>query len=214
MRLNTVILTDDSYTSNVSDLFVTLKSATTSLLEEFCYQNSSVELTNQILLSDSIDKHTLSEKLSSFNFQPFICYWYGHGTDVSFRIDNEDVVTLTENHYAFSNALIYTFSCFNAKILADTLIENNLKAFVGYISEAKCPYGLDDLTTEIVMTFISSFLEGKTANEALEELKSAYESSIFNEELDPFQRGWLQENRDALIIKGNKELTINDILIS
>lgn len=213
MRLNTVILTDDSYTSNVSDLFVSLKSATTSLLEKHCLQNSCIELTNQTFLSDSIDKNTLSGKLSSVNSQPFICYWYGHGTETSFKIDNAEVVSLTENHYAFSNALIYTFSCHNAKVLADTLIENKLETFVGYVAEAKCPYGLDDLTTEIVMSFISSFLEGKTANEAVEDLKSAYESTIFNEELDPFQRGWFQENRDALAIKGNKGLTINDIVI-
>ena len=214
MRLNTVILADDSYSSDVSDLFVLLKDSTTSLLEEYCSQNSCVELKNQIFLSDSIDRRTLSSKLSSVNFQPFICYWYGHGTGTSFSIDNEEIVSLTENHYAFSNALIYTFSCHNAKVLADTLIENKLETFVGYTSEAKCPYGLDDLTTEIIMTFISSFLEGKTASEAVEELKSAYESTIFNEELDPFQRGWFQENRDALVIKGNKNLAINDVLIN
>lgn len=213
MKLNTVILADDSASCNIADLCVLLKERTVQQLEEFTLSNSCVDIEKYIYLSDSISKLNVSEKMSLINSDCSICFWYGHGKADSFCIENEPIITTTENHYVFSNALIYTFSCLNGGELADTLVANNVKAFVGYTNYANCPYGIDDVTSSIVMTFIKSFLSGKTVHESKEALSASYEDAIFNEDLEPFQRSQFQSNRDGLIVKGNGNLCIRDMLI-
>lgn len=97
--------------------------------------------------------------------------------------------------------------------MADAIIDNKAKAFVGYTDYANCPYGIDEVTTEIVMSFISAFLSGKTVNESKADLELSYDNAIYNEFLDAFQRQLFQTNRDNLVVKGDGSLVINDILM-
>lgn len=213
MKLNSVILADDSESCDIADFCVLLKNSTIQILEQHVCSDGNIELNNKVCLADSITKQNLSDELSLVNSDNFMCFWYGHGKTDSFYINNEPIITTTDNHYIFSNALIYTFSCLNGGELADVLIENNAKAFVGYTNYANCPYGLDDITSDIVMSFVNSFFNGKTVNEANADLLVAYERAIYNEELEPFQRARYQENRDNLIIKGDGNLCINDLVV-
>lgn len=213
MKLHSVILADDSESCDIAELFVMIKNSTIQLLEQYTVAHEDIVSENNTYLSDSITKLNLSEKMLLVNSKPFLCFWYGHGKADSFRIANEDVVTTTENYYVFSNALIYTFSCLNGKDLADAIMANKAKAFVGYTDYANCPYGIDDVTTEIVMSFISAFLSGKTVNESKADLELSYDNAIYNESLDAFQRQLFQTNRDNLVVKGDGSLVINDILV-
>ena len=213
MKLNSVILADDSESCDIAELFVMMKNSTIQLLEQYTVAHKDIVSVNNTYLSDSITKQNLSEKMSLVNSEPFLCFWYGHGKADSFRIADEDVVTTTENYYVFSNALIYTFSCLNGKDLADVIMANKAKAFVGYTDYANCPYGIDDVTTEIVMSFISAFLSGKTVNESKADLELSYDNAIYNESLDAFQRQLFQTNRDNLVVKGDGSLVINDIIV-
>ena len=213
MKLNSVILADNSESCDIAELFVMMKNSTLQLLEQYTVAHKDIVSVNNTYLSDSITKQNLSEKMSLVNSEPFLCFWYGHGKADSFRIADEDVVTTTENYYVFSNALIYTFSCLNGKDLADVIMAHNAKAFVGYTDYANCPYGIDDVTTEIVMSFISAFLSGKTANESKADLELSYDNAIYNESLDAFQRQLFQTNRDNLVVKGDGSLVINDIIV-
>lgn len=213
MKLHSVILADDSESCDIAELFVMIKNSTIQLLEQYTVAHEDIVSENNTYLSDSITKLNLSEKMLLVNSKSFLCFWYGHGKADSFRIANEDVVTTTENYYVFSNALIYTFSCLNGKDLADAIMANKAKAFVGYTDYANCPYGIDDVTTEIVMSFISAFLSGKTVNESKADLELSYDNAIYNESLDAFQRQLFQTNRDNLVVKGDGSLVINDILV-
>ena len=213
MKFNSVILADDSESCDIAELFVMMKNSTIQLLEQYTVAHEDIVSVNSTYLSDSITKQNLSEKMSLVNSEPFLCFLYGHGKADSFRIADEDVVTTTENYYVFSNALIYTFSCLNGNDLADAIMANNAKAFVGYTDYANCPYGIDDVTTEIVMSFISAFLSGKTVNESKADLELSYDNAIYNESLDAFQRQLFQTNRDNLVVKGDGSLVINDILV-
>ena len=213
MKLNSVILADDSESCDIAELFVMMKNSTIQLLEQYTVAHEDIVSVNNTYLSDSITKQNLSEKMSLVNSEPFLCFWYGHGKADGFRIADEDVVTTTENYYVFSNALIYTFSCLNGKDLADVIMANKAKAFVGYTDYANCPYGIDDITTEIVMSFISAFLSGKTVNESKADLELSYDNAIYNESLDVLQRQLFQTNRDNLVVKGDGSLVINDILV-
>ena len=213
MKLNAVILADDSELCDIANLLVMMKDSTTQILEQYATSHEDIDAENHIYLSDTVTKQNLSEKMSLVNSDSFMCFWYGHGMHDSFKIGNDNIVTTTENYYLFSNALIYTFSCLNGNNLADALVANKAKAFVGYTDFANCPYGIDDVTTEIVMSFIFSFLGGKTINEAKEDLEAAYNHAVYDESLDPFQRPLFQTNRDNLVVKGNGELKLCDLLI-
>ena len=213
MKLNSVILADDSESCDIAELFVMMKNSTIQLLEQYTVAHEDIVSVNNTYLSDSITKQNLSEKMSLVNSEPFLCFWYGHGKADSFRIADEDVVTTTENYYVLSNALIYTFSCLNGKDLADVIMANKAKAFVGYTDYANCPYGIDDVTNEIVMSFISAFLSGKTVNESKADLELSYDNAIYNESLDVLQRQLFQTNRDNLVVKGDGSLVINNILV-
>lgn len=213
MKLNSVILADDSESCDIAELFVMMKNSTIQLLEQYTVAHKDIVSVNNTYLSDSITKQNLSEKMSLVNSEPFLCFWYGHGKADSFRIADEDVVTTTENYYVFSNALIYTFSCLNGKDLADVIMANKAKAFVGYTDYANCPYGIDDVTTEIVMSFISAFLGGKTVSEAMTDLEEAYTRAIHDDSIEPFQRQLFQSNRDSLVVKGNGNICFRDMLI-
>ena len=213
MKLNAIVIADDA-AEDIGELCVLMKSSTIQLLEQFGQANDDIKINNTTYCCDGINKHNLSEKISLVNSKNFLCCWYGHGNDGSFNMNGENIVTTIENHYIFSNALIYTFSCLNGGSLADVLIENNTKVFVGYTSNANCPYGLDDETCDIAMSFVSSFLSGETVKDAVDDLKASYEEAIFNDELEPFQRFRLQENRDGITIKGDGTLTINDFLVA
>ncbi len=214
MRLNTVIIADDSAECDIRDLCIMLKDNTIQLLQQ--YQTAqAVDVNNAVLSSDAISKNNISEQLSQINNNHFLSFWFGHGEKDKFKIANDAIVTTTVNYYVFSNALIYTFSCFNGQELADVLIANKAIAFVGYDKEAQCPLGIDDITSEIAQTFIVSFMiEGKQVKEAVSDLKKAYDDAVYNEKIDAFRRGYFQTNRDALVLKGDGDLTINDFVIS
>lgn len=213
MTLNSIIIADDSAGCNIADLCVSLKDSTLQLLNQYAISHPGVGLNSRECLSAHVTKQNLSEHLCQINSNNFICFWYGHGQKQSFSIGGEDIVTTRENHYIFSNALIYTFSCHNGGGLADELIRNQTKVFVGYKGKAYCPDGINDITTAIVMSFLNSFFDGKTISEAMNDLKSAYEHSIYDDTLDPFQRSYFHENRDNLVVKGNDAITIEDLLI-
>ena len=213
MKLNSVIIADDSESCDIANLFVMMKDSTIQLLEQYATSHEDIDAKNYIFLSNTINKQSLSERMSLVNSDSFMCCWFGHGKIDSFRIGSEDLVTTTENYYVFSNALIYTFSCLNGKDLADVLVANNAKAFVGYSDYANCPYGIDDVTSEIVKSFISSFLSGKTVDESKADLELTYDNAIYDESLDPLQRHLFQNNRDNLIVKGNGSLKICDMII-
>ena len=209
MKLNSIILADDS--DNV--LFLMLKDATLQLLDIFARTQTHIDVVSNAYMSDNVSKCTLSEKLSVVNNDSFLCFWYGHGKEDSFKIGDEQIVSTTDNHYIFTNAMIYTFSCLNGGELADTLIANNTKAFVGYSDSAYCPCGIDDITCRVAMTFLSSLLGGKSISDSVEDLKAAYEDTMYEDGLDPLQAESFQRNRDNIVLKGNGTLTIKDFII-
>lgn len=211
MRLNSVVIADDS-ADDIGELCVMMKDATTRLLAGYA-SKEFVELYNTECLSDSISQTNLADKLSPINNTPFLCFWYGHGEDKAFLVNHEHIVTTTLNHYLFSNALVYTFSCLNGGKLADVLINNKVKTFIGYTGDANCPLGIDEITNDIAMSFVSSFLSGKTTSESFDDLKESYERAVFDNTLDPLQRSYYQENRDALVLKGDESVTISDVLV-
>lgn len=108
--------------------------------------------------------------------------------------------------------MIYTFSCYNGNKLADRLLANKAKLYVGYKGKVNCPYGLEEYTGRVVLSFISAFLGGKNAKDSFDCLYDDYTKLLRDNSLDPFQKSFYQENRDNLVLKGNMNLALKDFL--
>lgn len=215
MRLNAVIICDDSESNDLKPLFSNLMCETSQALCAYKEANN-IDLTLANLTHEIVDVKSLSERLSSVNQNAFLCYVYSHGDCDKVLMDGESIVSTTLNQYVFTNAVIYTFSCCNGGELADALIGNGAKLFVGYTDDAwfttECE---NDFTGKIAMRFVNSFLEGNDAQQAFEDLKDAYNSVIFDDSFnDPILKGNLRKNRECLTLKGDGKLKITDVLLN
>lgn len=212
MRLNAVIICDDSESNDLSPLFSNLMCETSKALCAYKKAND-IDLALANLTHEKVDAQSLSEHLSNVNQNAFLCYVYSHGDCDKVLMDGETIVSTTSNQYLFSNALIYTFSCSNGGELADVLIDNGAKLFVGYTDNAWFTVGCEnDYTERIAMTFVNSFLNGNNAQKAFDDLKESYNSVIFDDSLnDPILKGNLRKNRDCLTLKGDGKLRISDV---
>jgi len=210
-KVNSVILVDKS-DEKLGELFSDLKNATDFELRKFAKDNHIVCQT--MTLGSACDKYSIVDSLSKVNERPFLFFVYAHGREDAIVVEGECVISSNENYYVLSNAVVYTLSCYNGGELADMLLDNKLRLFVGYRGKANCPYGMDDRTLSIGLSFVIAFLEGKTASESFDVLYDSYTKSVRDTALDPFQRAAYQESRDALVMKGDGNIQIKDLLIA
>ena len=207
MKLNSVIIADDK-DEKLGVFFHLLEIKTTEMLNQFIAGEGN-ELDSKVLHSDDIDAVSISGKFAVVNNNQFLCFCYVHGNKDGMFVDNHSFLSTSVNYYILSNAFVYTFSCENGDKLADKLIENQVRTFIGYKNEAWCPVDCDDITSNIAVVGLKSFLSGKTAKEAYEDLKLAYNKPIYNKEKEALARHFYKLNREALVIKGDEALTVN-----
>ena len=74
MRLNSVIIADDSADCNIRELCVGLKDSTIQLLNQYQELHNNVAVQHLVLLSE-IDKKHIAEELSKVNQDYFISFW-------------------------------------------------------------------------------------------------------------------------------------------
>ena len=211
--INAIILTDDSAGDNsLKDFFLQLSRDSEILLSRYCAQNN-IQLAISSLCSDDFDKNTLSTQLAEVNERRFLNLWFAHGNVEELHNAGEKVVSLSENYYLFTNALVYTFSCSNGDELADALIMNGTLSFLGYARTAYVPYNLDDEVASVALLGLTAFLKGESLYNAVEEMRDGYTSLAKSDEIEPMARILLEVNAQGLVLKGRKDLTINDMII-
>ncbi|NDV82539.1 hypothetical protein [Bacteroides sp. 51] len=181
---------------------------------EFIPDKAIAELNVIKLNSDDVTVANLSTHMVKYNQERFIFLGFMHGSKEAMVLSGtENIVTLTTNHYLFSNAFIYNFSCYNGTDLADVLLQNNALVFWGYSDKAWVCYACLDEFKKCALSGLSHFLTGinvesshrlmiEDINETIDKL---YASNMF-------AASTLLENRDAIIVKGDKTLTYFDLL--
>ena len=68
MKLNAVILADDSVECDIRELCILLREKTSRLLEQYQQAHANVNVDNKILSSDLITTNNLADNLSAINF--------------------------------------------------------------------------------------------------------------------------------------------------
>ena len=140
---------------------------------------------------------------------------FTHGSRDAIYLNHEELISPTKNYYILSNALVYTFSCLAGNELADILIQNNALTFWGYTEEALVNPSYYDKFVTCAMYGIFSFLAGATIKEAYNNTIECMNITI--DEIYPksvLAASFLEEDRDALIVKGDESLSISDSCLS
>lgn len=148
--------------------------------------------------------------------KPFVFVVFSHGSENACVAGGVSYVS-NSNADKFSKSLFYSTACLNARSLGPELVGKGCQAFVGFkeVSYAFCKEEYRDVFMKCDLACLVSFLnkEDKTIEDALKEAKSYYNMQI--DKLDTFNdilfKGELIENREALILIGNKKLKRLDL---
>ncbi|MCQ2312250.1 MAG: hypothetical protein MJZ84_02215 [Paludibacteraceae bacterium] len=208
MMLNIAILCDDA-DLKCGQAFIESRDSTLELMHNI----SNVETKCLLINSNDADKYNISTKISAINVQPFICFAYCHGTKSSLLLKNQDIVSVTDNNYIFTNAFMCAFNCYCAGGFADTLLANGLRCFLGYESEARFPISV--LTTiDIEMEGVKVLVSGGSIQDMYNKIIELYDQlkeRIL--ERDPIIASVIMNNREGLRVKGETNLRLCDFYI-
>lgn len=204
--MNIVIVCDKS-DKKLGDFFNLCKDYAIDL------SNQAIDLPNIREVYD-IDSDSMCTHTSDVNLSNFIFFGFVHGSQECMYINgNTAFINTTINHYLLSNAFIYTFSCHNGNLLADTLINNNAHTFWGYKDEAwVCLDYIEDFK-KCALSGYFHFLKGKNIAESEEAMRNDTNEIIDELYLkNMLAASYLLDNRNAMVVKGKKDLTIKDFI--
>lgn len=205
--INTVIVCDKD-DKDLGDFF--------SLCKYHAIQATEQHTANiKELYSDDIDVVNFSNYFSDINQSNFLFFGFVHGSCTSMTINGYiHFLSTSNNYYTLSNALIYAFSCYNGKDLADKLLENKVHVYWGYRDKAWVCYDFIDDFKDCALSGFDSFVLGNTIERAenvmIDETNNKIDE-IYG--VNMFAASLLMENRDAMVVKGNKQMTIEDFVV-
>lgn len=164
------------------------------------------------LHSDDIDVANFSNHLSDVNQSNFLFFGFVHGSSTAMTMNGYDqFLSTSNNYYTLTNAFVYAFSCYNGMDLADKLLENNVHTYWGYLDKAWVCYNFMEDFKDCALSGFDSFASGNTIAHAENMMTDKTNSKI--DELygvNMFAASLLMKNRDAMVVKGNKQMTIHD----
>ena len=205
--INTVIVYDDD-DENLGDFFSLCKHHVVSTSRQY---KSEIKEIN----SSNIDVDNLGLSFSEVNQNNFLFFGFIHGSKDSMIMNETDhFISVTNNYYILSNAFVYTFSCHNGSDLADKLLENNVHIYWGYNEKASVCNNYINEFRNCALCGYDYFISGCSVEIAE---KMMYET--INDTIDKlanvssFAASILMDNRDSIIVKGNKSMTMADFIL-
>ena len=167
--------------------------------------------------SQSLNEVTIHLRTEALNSKPYLFITFTHGSE-SELLKNGSVpfLSTTINEKGLKNSLSYCFACHSGKELGHTLIENGSLAFVGYNKEVTVQKFFDALDSfvECATCGLKYFFNEMSLANSITLMKEKYTDCVDRfYSRDMIIASSFMENRDALILLGNKELTINDFYV-
>lgn len=168
----------------------------------------------QEINSQSLHELTIKIRTDAVNQNPFLFISFTHGTETELlKGGNIPFLSTTINEKGLTNSLSYCFACHSGKKLGNTLVENGALAFVGYDKEVivQIFFNALDRFVDCATSGIIYFIGGMNLNESIVKMKEKYTECVDHFYLrDMIIASSFMENRDALVLLGNRELTIED----
>jgi hypothetical protein len=160
------------------------------------------------------DKNSVENALSAYNNSKFLFVSFLHGDEDAMYIANDKIVS-SANAYFFSNAFCYTFSCYCGKNLSNVLLQNNACVFWGYIDKAYSITDYEEDFADLAISGLKHFLNQDTIENAEKKVREEYTKKIDERYRENFfVAATLLQNRDSMVVYGDKSLTVSDFIIS
>lgn len=153
-------------------------------------------------------------KARLYNEAPFFFTSYSHGSKTEL-LQNGNTPFISEEiaNDCLRNSFSYCFACEAGAVLGNILCEQEALSFIGYNNVVKIQkyFGAELSFVDCAVSGIQRFVEGGTTGETLKSMKDKY-TECMDEfyKIDMIVSTFFMDNRDALILHGNKDLTIND----
>lgn len=169
------------------------------------------KITTTIIDKNSLFDITVNLKIGSFDNKSFVFASFTHG-------DNENLlqngtnpyVSTTNNLNIFKKAFVYAYACKAGKVLGEEIVNAGGKCFIGYNKNIHIwsTYMLPYINT--ATSGLKLFYEGNNLQNVYLGIKEQY-----NEEIDKIYKtdfviaSILMDNRDALVIYGQNDISID-----
>ena len=167
--------------------------------------------------SQSLNELTIQFRTETLNQYPFLFISFTHGTETELLKDGAiPFLSVTLNHEKLINSLSYCFACSAGKKLGIFLIENGALGFVGYNKDVTIQIFFDAMSSfvDCATCGIIYFINGMSLADSIALMKVKYTECMDSFYLrDMIIASSFMENRDALVLFGNSELTIKDFII-
>lgn len=171
------------------------------------FQNTLIEIFGERLNMANIDL-----QLQKANQTGYIFAAYSHGKPSSLVCRNVTYLESGLNSSFCINGLIYSNACSIGQILGKQIVEDGAKAFVGYNEDAEAILAESFRRASIRCDnyALILFLNGYPLKVAVEKAKAFYSKMIDKTyKVNPLIAASLVKNRDALVLIGDEELTID-----
>ncbi|WP_295367277.1 hypothetical protein [uncultured Prevotella sp.] len=182
------------------------------------FYDCATDIRNHCIQKDVYYQTIAPSKLTETNimaavYDSNICYIAAHGTKCSIiNEQEEDIISTHTTNYNFNGKSLFAVSCYCAQILKDELMKIGLKLFVGYNSSFTEFPGYEEFYTS-ANSGLKAFVEGASVDEMRKIMNGIYDECYKSLEVkNPLAADALFDNREALVIAGEGNLHLSDLL--
>ena len=207
--VNTLLVCDNN-DKELGQFFKKCHSKIESILDSSGHQFKPISI-----MGNASFEMLVSINAAAINSKPFLFVSYSHGSDNELLQNGVTPFLSTANGIdCLENSFAYCYACKSGSILGKELCENGALCFIGYSQNVQIQiyFGAEDALIECATCGIQSFVEGNTTGYTFKVIKEKYTDCIDAFYLkDMLTASLFMQNRDALVLHGDSELTINDL---
>jgi len=154
-------------------------------------------------------------KVKNFNSKPFLFVNFSHGIeDKLLQNASNEFLSLTINIECTQNAFVYCYACKAGKVLGKEICNDETLCFIGYEEDVIIQefFNAKDAFVDCATFGLRSFVNGSTSKQVFNSIKEKHTKYIDEFYIrDMLTASLFMQNRDALCIYGNLNLSITDL---
>lgn len=155
-------------------------------------------------------------KTASLNFAPYLFISFSHGSENELlQNGSKPFISLSDQENHLKNTLAYCYACDAGSKLGKSICDNDTLTFIGYNKKVTIQmlFHAEGAFVDCAVSGIKKFVEGGTTKDMLSYLKEKHNQYIDELYEINFPTAMVfMSNRDALVLYGNKKLTIKDFI--
>lgn len=201
----------DEQDSGLGDFFNQCKQDLIDFLEHMSATHGNGYTIDEINTGNCNEVY-IEQRIAGLNTNNYLFIAYSHGDADCLTAAGAAYIHSDSNTHLFSNAFFYAVACSVGSRLGQALIDRGCHVFIGYKDTFYILHKRLQLAINCANIGIKMFLSGNTVEEAFRLIEKFYNQEIdklmnFN---DVIAASLLVKNKNALVVLGNNNLTIND----